>query len=304
MNELHFQSKSRDSRETCEEHVRAGARAAEFSTRPRVKELSRKESLAMSTYQRRGAGAVGIIVGIVAVVLVALGALYLFSDVFKSGVNEQVNQIKNWTPENIANNPKGYLDFCQQQTEAALKGLKADEIRLAQTKGRLEQMRDDAAKQVSAGEKVLKEIVPQYVAQKDSAEVKVTWGEKTLNKDQARKQISQLDRDVERQKSLKAKAEGGLRKLETEQSKLDDLRSKAKEQLAEIDYNRQLLAANKLSEDLKTRLVNMQAAVNATVSAAASTSDGTKSLSEITAESGGAAAVDDKSLEDTLSKYK
>jgi hypothetical protein len=249
---------------------------------------------------RRQGIATGAIIGIIAAVLVVGAVVFYISDPFQSRMKEKYNQLTTWTPENIAKDPKGYLDFCQQQTEKAMQDLKADKIRLAQSRGRLQEMRDAAGKQVSAGESALKELVPQYKDQAQSETVSISWRGSTLNKDQAKKQISTLARQVENQKNLKTKAEAGLRKLDGEASKIDDLETKAKEQLAEIDYNRQLLAANKLTDDLKTRLVNMQAAVAATVNAAAS-EDGTKSLSEVTNET--ATQVDETSLDKTLEQY-
>ena len=256
----------------------------------------------MSMKHRQGVSTIGIVIGVVVLLLAGGVVWYMVSDPFSTRVNNAAEQMTKWTPENIAKDPKGYLDFCQQQTEKALEGLKADEIRLAQSKGKLEQMRDEADKQIQAGEKVLKELVPAYSTAKESNSFPISFRNNNLNQEQARKQIGTLDRQVENQKTLKGKAEAGLRKLEAEAGKIDDLRTKAKEQLAEIDYNRQLLNANKLSEDLKTRLVNMQGAIAATVNAAAST-DGTVSLSELTAEQGSAPA-DDKAIDAALSKYK
>ena len=250
--------------------------------------------------RRQGIG-MGAVIGIIAAIIIVGGIAFYISDPFNSRVKEQYDQMTKWTPENIAKDPKGYLDFCEQQTKKAQEDLKADEIRLAQSRAKLEQMRDDAAKHVTNGESALKEVVPMFTSANQSNSFPMSYRNTSYTKEMARKQIVMWDRDVERQKTLKTKAESGLKRLEAEAVKIEDLKIKAKEQLADIDYNRQLLAANKLTEDLKTRLVNMQAAVQATVNAASST-DGTISLSELTAET--TTTVDEGALDKALDKYK
>jgi chromosome segregation ATPase len=250
---------------------------------------------------RRGAATTAI-VAVVALVVVLGGVLFYISDPFHSRVRASYDQLTKWTPENIAANPGGYLDFCEQKTKDAIQALKADEIAVAQNRAKLEGMRDDAKNQVENGEKALQELVPAYRAAGDSASAfPIKWRNHDLDKDAAKRQIASLDRQTETQRTLMLKIEAGLKKLEAQVGKIDEAKGKANEQLAEIATNRQLLNVNKLTDDLKERLVSMKGAIQATVNAA-SDNTGTVSLAELTAESH--TNVDDSAIEKALNKYK
>lgn len=252
---------------------------------------------------RRGL-ATSTLIGIIVAVLLLGGVAYYLSDPFSTRVKKAYSQFAEWTPENIAKDPEGYLDFCEQQTKKALEDLKADKVRWAQSRSALESMRDGAAQQVSAGEAALKQLVPAFKAATTSEStepVQITWRDKKLTKAEASRQIMTLDREVERQKKIRDNAVAGLRKLEVEGNKLADLEDKAKAHLQEIATNRQMLAVNKLTDNIKTQLVNMQAALSATVNAV-QTTDGTVSLADLTAETA-ATTVDESKLNETMSKY-
>ena len=62
----------------------------------------------MQRNRERGIGFVTVIVGIGLLLIVAIAAVYLSSDVFRTKADAAYRQFAEWTPENIAKNPLGY----------------------------------------------------------------------------------------------------------------------------------------------------------------------------------------------------
>ena len=118
---------------------------------------------------RQGIGN-GLIIGVIAlVVVIGLGA-YFFSDVFRTKIDSNLDQMTKWTPENIAKDPVNYLNFCEKKIKEAAEQLNADRISIAQNKSKLTDMKDGAAAKVRTGEKILPELKAIYEkAEKDNA---------------------------------------------------------------------------------------------------------------------------------------
>lgn len=240
---------------------------------------------------KRGAGSVGIIVGIVVVVLAIGVVAYFASDVFRTKVDSSVEQATKWTPENIAKDPINYLNYCETETEKALEKLKASEISIAQKKASLANMRDTAKGKVNAGEKALNELRDAYKTAEAGDAFPFTWMGQEFSQDRAKKQIMDTHRQVESQRNVLGKTEQGIRQLEQQASKIVDQRANCEEQLTQIATNREILKVQEITDDLTEQLVSMQGVMQATVAVVSETDTGSISLDAIAAES--ASTVDD-----------
>ena len=217
-------------------------------------------------------GSTKIIVTVAVVAVAALAVYYFTSDVGRTRITEAGKQYAQWTPENIAKDPENYLSFCEQECNAALLKLKASEIEIAQNRGSLESMAAAAKNKVTAGAKGLTELKAAYKQAETEAKFPFTWNGKSYAQDAAKRDIVSLFRQVEAQKSVAAKAEAGVQRLDGQVARIQEGRAKAQEQLQEIATSRSLLKVNKITEDLTRRLTSIGAAVQSTVGIATDSS--------------------------------
>jgi hypothetical protein len=250
--------------------------------------------------QRKGSTLTTALV-VLGLLVVGAGAWYFTSDVFRTRVNAGYEQATKWTPEQIAKDPVMYLTYVEAETNKALEGLKANEIAVAQNKAKLQSMRDDAAHKVDVGRKAMAELLGTY----KSAEATSTWpisynGDKR-DKDWVKLNVVSLNKQVNSQQNLVDKVDAGIKSLDNQTTKIAEARANAQAQLAEIQANRELLKVQKLTDDLKSKLVGMQSVVQATVGAAADTK-GVISLDQLAAES--AAKADDTQFDKILAGTK
>ena len=251
----------------------------------------------MNRMQQRGSAAVKAIVAVAVVVVIGVGVWYFTSDVFRTKVDSGFTQATKWTPENIAADPVNYLNYVEAETTKAQQSLKASRIAVAQNRGKLETMKGEASNKISVGEKAVKDLLDNYKTAVANKSFPITWNGKTLDEEKTKNQALALNKEVTIQKTLLAKVDGGLKKLDAQESKISEAESNAQSQLAEIKANRELLKVQSLTDDLKDKLVSMQSAVAATVGAASDTSS-VMSLDQLAAES--ETAVDNTAFEKLL----
>ncbi len=254
----------------------------------------------MNVHSRKGSAAT-IAVGVLAVVLVGGAIWYYVSDPFKTKVDAGWKQGTKWTPENIAADPKNYLNYVEAETEKAILSLNASKIAVALNRGKLSQMRNDAQSQVSTGTKAVSELLEKYKSAEASNVWPVSFNSQTMDKDKTKLTVVSLTKEVGRQKELLTKLTAGLSNLDNQDGKIDQATADANDQLAQVKANRGLLEVNNLTTDLKDKLVSMNAAMTNVVGAA-SQNTGVVSLSELTAAS--AAQVDSGEFDKILAGSK
>lgn len=225
------------------------------------------------------------IVALVVVVVVAGVVLYFTSDVFRTKMDAQYDQLAHWTPENIAKDPENYLNFCETQTNKALQGLKANEISIAQSRGKLETMKEEANKKIEGGTPLFEELKGLYQKADAAKSWPLTWQGKSMDQNMAKLQIKTFFKDLESQKNLLNKVEAGLKNLDAQILRIQDTKSKAQGQLAEIKTSREMLKVQKITDDLTNRLVSMKGVLQATISTASDTSSGVMTLDQLVEKS-------------------
>jgi chromosome segregation ATPase len=233
---------------------------------------------------QRAGGATAAVIGVVALLVVVLVGWYFISDTFRTKVDATADQMTKWTPENIAKDPVNYLNFCEQKTKQAIEDLKADRIAVEQNRAKLQSMRDTASNKVNVGRQALVQLVDTY-KRTDSANVwPVAYEGSSRDKDWFKTNIVSLNKQVETQRTILTKVEAGLKKLDAQVVKIEKAQAEATTQLAEIGTNRELLKVQKLTDDLKDRLVSMKGALQGVVNTASETG-ATISLDQLAAES-------------------
>lgn len=216
---------------------------------------------------RRG-GATTAIVACVALVLVGGLVWYFVSDPFHTKVNDQINQMTKWTPEQIAKDPVNYLNYCEAEATKAVEKLKASTIQLEMSRNQFKTLKTKYEDQVNNGSKAVRELAAAYSSAEAANAFPVQWQNKSFEKDDAKKGILRLSRQIESTKKLLAQVESGLANLSVQEKKIDDAKAAAQEQLAQITQSREMLKVNALSDTLKKQLVDMQGVLVATVNIA------------------------------------
>jgi len=217
-------------------------------------------------------GVTKIVVAVLVLLVSALAVYYFTSDVGRTRITEAGKQYAKWTPDNIAKDPENYLNFCEQECQAALLKLKASEIEIAQNRGALEAMVAAAKNKVAAGTKGLDELKGAYKQAETDAKFPFTWNGKSYTQEAAKRDVVSLFRQVEAQKGVAAKAGAGVQRLDGQVARIQEGRAKAQEQLQEIVTSRSMLKVNKITDELTQRLTSIGAAVQSTVGIATDTS--------------------------------
>jgi hypothetical protein len=219
----------------------------------------------MHRIRERGIGFVTLIVGIGLLLIVAIAAVYLSSDVFRSKADAAYRQFAEWTPENIAKDPLGYLDFCEAETKAALEKLKATKIEIAQNRVQLQDTQANSEKLIALGDKKIRELLLRYELAEETGQWPLEWSGSKLDKPAADRQLTKLDRDITGQKEIAKAAANGLVQLDKESARVDELTTKAREQLDTLKVKRQTVKIQQISDSLRDQLVNIGAMVRTTV---------------------------------------
>jgi len=252
--------------------------------------------------RHQGLSGGGIIIAVVAVVIIGAGAAYMLSDVWRTKAKGAYKQFAEWTPENIAADPQGYLDFAEEKAKGALQDLKAADIRVNQQIGKLKAQKQESQGAIDAGDNALTELVGLYKAANEVGEGAwpIEWKGEERDQKWTQRQIVRLNREVESKKKLMKHVEAGLKKLETQQIRITEHRDRANEQLEQIATNRGILEVQAISDDLKETLVDMNAMLQTTVAVAGESTSDTFSLSDLAAEA--ETEVTDAELEAILNR--
>lgn len=247
---------------------------------------------------RRGSSVVGIVVAIIVLIAAGGAAWYFLSDVGRSKMAAAYDQFAKWTPENIAKDPKGYLDFCEQQAKDAKANLKASQIRVAQNQAKITTQLEEAQRKVDAGMPVLGELKAGYKMALAEGIFPVTIRDTEFDQEALKQKIVKLHSEIGREKNLVAVAEQGLKTLEAQKNKIAAQQSACDEQLGLITVNRSKLEIQQITDDLKDQLVSMRSVLETAVAV----SDDTDAFSLNAIAEQAATTVDDAEFEAILNE--
>lgn len=238
--------------------------------------------------------------GLLVAALAVLAGLYFFSDVFRTKAKGAWKEFAEWTPQNIAEDPVGYLDFAEERAKATQVKLRASEIAIGQRKSKLESMKQEADKKVAAGSKALEELKNAYKAAEAGSSWPINWNGGQRDRDWTKQQIMKLHGEVTSQGTLLAKVDQGLKQLQGEVLKIDAMKAQLEQQLSAISTNRELVKADTISKDVKDQLVTMKGVLESAVANVGSGSSSFVSVEDLAAQA--ATKVDDTEFEKVLGK--
>ena len=187
-----------------------------------------------------------------------LGGAYFFSDVFRSKVDQQITQLTEWTPENISEDPVGYLDFCERETRDASEALAQQEIALAQKRGEIERRRDESQQRVTLGDAAIDELIALYRAADAGGGWPVVYMDQEFDQSQLQRQITNFDRDLVRDGRVLEACASGLARVEERLAAVQDSRNTVADTLAEIASNRSLIEINEITDGTTEQFADMR----------------------------------------------
>ena len=188
---------------------------------------------------------------LVIIAVVFTGFALLFSDVFQSKAKDTWSQFSTWTNERIAADPDGYLTYCEQETLAALQGLKGSEIEITQSKYEIQMLGEAAKDNVDTGTKALENARTVY---SQAGQWPVVWLSQPRSEEFMKQQIIAFYDQVEGHQSVLEQCNEGIRTLDAQLGSLFGKRSNLTQQLSQIKVNRQLVRIQKITDDLVGKL--------------------------------------------------
>lgn len=246
---------------------------------------------------RGGLSTSGLVLSLVGAVAVIGGGAYLLSDVWSTKMTSAYSQFSEWTPENIAKDPKNYLNFCEIQAKEAQTKLKARKIAIAISKGKLSAKKQEADGLVAVGTKSLTELKSIWESAESSNTWPVKWNDRPFDKAALGKQIIDLRKDVTQKEKVVAVADKGLKQLAIQETKIKDTLHQIDQQLTSIDSKREMLEIKEITDDVTAELVSMRGVLEGVVEVGDDES-GSFNLDELTAAE--SAKVDDTDVQKAL----
>jgi hypothetical protein len=234
-----------------------------------------------------GLGTLQIVIGLCVVAIGIFAFIYFASDVFRTRANISYDQFSSWTPENIAKYPVAYLTFCEKETNKAIEKLKASEIGIEQKRAKLEGLLKEAKDTVDLGNTALGELKVAYKAASADVAVPIVWRKKELDRDQAKRQVLRLASQIKTKQNLVGKYQAAVEQLRVQAGKVQDARDTAREELAKIDANREMLKVQDITNEIRDSLVAMKGTIQSSVVGVASTETAVVSLDELAVQSEG-----------------
>lgn len=137
------------------------------------------------------------IVIIIILVVVIGGIAYFISDPFQSKVDEAYKGFSQWTPENMAKDPSGYLAWARKEMDSVEISLKAREIELKQLRQKHERENKTAELAKQRYEKVLQELKVIYSDAKANDSWPANTAQGSLSEEELRSLIMDADDRVQ-----------------------------------------------------------------------------------------------------------
>lgn len=214
---------------------------------------------------RRGGSALGILVAIIVLAVAGGAAWYFLSDVGQTKMEQAYASFARWTPQNIAADPKAYLDFCEAQAKQAKADLKAASVRVAQQEATVRSRLDEAQGKIDAGRPVLEQFKAAYKQAAADDAFPVTVRDKQYDQEALKKQIVSLHHEIEAQQGLVESAEAALKTLRMQEQKIQAQRAACDEQLRLIEVNRAKVEIQEITDDLREQLVSIKGVLQTAV---------------------------------------
>jgi DNA repair exonuclease SbcCD ATPase subunit len=227
------------------------------------------------TQQRRGTRAgistIGIVVGLVVVLLIGGVTWYFVSDRFRTSVDSTMTDLTKWTPEAIAKDPQGYLNFAETEAKKTKDKLRTSEVAANMSLATLESRQKEEKNKVQAVEAGLDKM-RDVNANNTSDTWPVTFDNRQYSKDEFRLQAKRFATDTKNAKQRLATIENGLARIKVELTKIREAQSEVENQLDQIRTHREELRVKAITDDITKQLVDMKGVLASTAVTATNSS--------------------------------
>lgn len=203
------------------------------------------------------------VAGLLILAVLVGGGLYLFSDVFQGKIDRLRKDYSEWTPENIAQDPVGYLTWAQGEftrIEGALKGhrqaLMTRKIEV-QAKLKAETAAESTLTKILAG---LKNDYRGAVSTGDWADVKIDG--RSVSEPEVRRLILETDEKLARAVRKQSAYRRYGDQVEEELKKVDKLLRDLQSKREEIDEQLEFVKMNKTVADYTALMNNVDSVLN------------------------------------------
>jgi len=197
------------------------------------------------------------------VVAAVIGAACLVSAPFRTRVRIVSRELTEWTPKNIADDPEGFLAFCQDETRSAIQRIMEAKVALHQGRGRVQAQCDRARKHLTIGRPLLADAKALFRKARSEGDWPVRWRGKLRNESWLKEQIVRLQRDVDGQERKHHNSRRAVAKYSGRIRQAEDELARAHALLTRVRQRRDALALHETSESIDEILVSMNASVEA-----------------------------------------
>ncbi len=192
-------------------------------------------------------------------------AAFLLSDPFRDKMQSSYEELTEWTPERIAEEPVLYMDHLERETKGALQELRAQRVSNTHQLERMKGKASEADAKLGSARRALEGMKELFRA----GAYPSTW--ETLafdSEEQLRSGIISLAKDIENWEKKSVAYGNATAKLERNDGKIKSSIQESQALLAEIETNREVLAVKEIGSDIDGALTEMAASF-AAVSAVA-----------------------------------
>jgi len=187
-------------------------------------------------------------IALVCLAVAGLGGLYFFSDVFRSKIDRQITELTEWTTDNIAEDPLGYLQFCENETKDAKEGLISQERALDRKRTELLARRDQAQARIDAGDPALDQLVELYQGAQTSGEWPVQFNGSDLDEATVREQIIATNDQLISERGVLEACDARMGEIDGMLATVRESKRDADRTLQQIATNRDIIEIDELSE--------------------------------------------------------
>jgi hypothetical protein len=168
-----------------------------------------------------------------------------------------------WSPEAIAKDPAGYLNWIEVRTLNAHDTLKGGQVGIAQMLAALLKHQDGNIQRMAIGDNALVGLVATYNAAEAANTWPTKWQGRDMTRDSMQTQVVSLHRQMAVTKSLVKKVKAATQHLQACQAEIVKAEAEAMAVLAEVAASRELLKVQEINDPIRNKLAGLQPRVAA-----------------------------------------
>ena len=194
---------------------------------------------------------------------IAVAVAYTISEPAKGQIDDTIKEATTWTPERIAADPTGYLNWAERQAQRSMRDLDAEQHKVAQQWNAFERDQTAVDEKIAIGKGGLTELKKIYRGVTDDANLSFPYPYEGVYHDERwyKESIVNLDEEVDSLMLDRGYISAGIKRLDVEVGKIEKMKATAKGQQRDIAVAKRELSLGKIAEGISGRLENINAAM-------------------------------------------